>query len=65
MALSSIPEAQAQTISSKNRASLFSSQTKLLDSRASKQYSASVRLQPPRVVTPTKWDLPKYAGKYR
>jgi soluble lytic murein transglycosylase-like protein len=55
----------AQTLSTKNRASLFKSQTKLLDSRASKQYSASVRLQPPKVVTPTKWDVPKYSGKYR
>ncbi|NNE54257.1 MAG: lytic transglycosylase domain-containing protein [Sulfitobacter sp.] len=55
----------AQTLSSKSRANLFKSQTKLLDSRASKQYSASIRLQPARVNTPTKWDLPKYSGKYR
>tara|TARA_R110002049_G_scaffold10127_1_gene50095 strand:- start:50801 stop:51319 length:519 start_codon:yes stop_codon:yes gene_type:complete len=51
--------------SSKNRATLFKSQKSILDNRASKQYSASVRLQPPSVVTPTKWDVPKYGGKYK
>ena len=57
----------AQTLSSKNRTSLFKSQTKVLDSRASKQYSNSVRLQPRQVVTPTKWDTEtlRYNGKYR
>lgn len=57
----------AQTLSSKSRSSLFKSQTKVLDSRAATQYSNSVRLQPPKVVTPTKWDTEtrKYRGKYR
>lgn len=55
----------AEVFSSKSRSQLFASQKKLLDTRASKQYAASVRLQPPRVVTPTKWDVPKYNGKYR
>ncbi|MEO0378750.1 MAG: lytic transglycosylase domain-containing protein [Pseudomonadota bacterium] len=59
----------AQTLSSSNRNKLFSSQTDVLDSRASKQYSNSVRLQPPKVVTPTKWDTggnaPKFRGKYK
>ncbi|MEM6372058.1 MAG: lytic transglycosylase domain-containing protein [Pseudomonadota bacterium] len=56
----------AQTVSSRNRTKLFSSQTKVLDSRAASQYSNSVRLQPPKVVTPTKWDneTPKYRGRY-
>ncbi|WP_299731315.1 lytic transglycosylase domain-containing protein [uncultured Tateyamaria sp.] len=56
----------AQTLSSRNRSKLFNSQTKVLDSRAAKQYSNSVRLQPPKVVTPTKWDTetPKFRGKY-
>lgn len=57
----------AQTVSTRNRDKLFSSQTKILDTRASKQYSNSVRLQPPKVVTPTKWDTetaPKYRGRY-
>lgn len=55
----------AQSLSSKSRISLFKSQTKLLDTRAAKQYSSSVRLQPPTVVTPTKWGSPKYNGKYK
>ncbi|WP_299207004.1 lytic transglycosylase domain-containing protein [uncultured Tateyamaria sp.] len=57
----------AQTLSTKSRGSLFKSQTKVLDSRASTQYSNSVRLQPPKVVTPTKWDTEtkKFRGKYR
>ena len=55
----------ADVFSSKSRSKIFASQKKLLDTRASKQYAASVRLQPQRVVTPTKWDTPKYTGKYR
>jgi soluble lytic murein transglycosylase-like protein len=57
----------AQTLSSRSRAGLFKSQTSVLDSRASKQYSNSVRLQPPTVKTPTKWDgvSPKYRGRYK
>ena len=53
-------------ISSRNRSKLFNSQTKVLDTRAAKQYNNSVRLQPPKVVTPTKWDdqTPKYRGRY-
>ena len=56
----------AQTVSSRSRSNLFNSQTRLLDNRAAKQYSNSVRLQPPKVVTPTKWDTdtPTYRGKY-
>jgi soluble lytic murein transglycosylase-like protein len=55
----------AEVFSSKSRSKLFASQKKLLDTRASKQYAASVRLQPPRVAAPTKWDVPKYSGKYK
>lgn len=61
----------AQSVSSKSRNSLFKSQTSVLDTRAAKQYSNSVRLQPPKVITPTKWDTEnaastrKYNGKYR
>lgn len=60
----------ADVLSTKNRARLFSSQTRVLDSRASQQYNNSVRLQPPSVVTPTKWGtgddgtVPKYRGRY-
>ncbi len=59
--------AAAQTLSTKNRSKLFSSQTRILDSRASEQYNNSVRLQPPKVITPTKWDGegPKFRGSYK
>ncbi len=57
--------ASADVFSSKSRQTLFNSQKKLLDSRAAAQYSSSVRLKPPTVVTPSKWNTPKYTGKYR
>lgn len=49
----------------KSRTSLFKNQTGILDNRASEQYNSSVRLQPPRVITPTKWGSQPYKGKYR
>lgn len=57
--------AQAQTVSSKSRSKLFDSQTSVLDTRAAGQYKNSVRLQPPSVITPSKWNLPQYSGAYR
>jgi soluble lytic murein transglycosylase-like protein len=57
--------ASADIFSTKSRSNLFRSQTKLLDTRAAKQYSNSVRLLPPSVNTPTKWGNPGYHGKYR
>lgn len=61
----------AEVLSSKSRIALFSSKTKVLDSRAAQQYKSSVRLQPPKVVTPTKWgdagtgdSVPQYRGGY-
>lgn len=62
----------ADIFSSKSRSKLFNTQKKLLDTRASKQYHSSARLQPPTVVTPTKWDdgtssteeIKKYRGRY-
>ena len=61
----------AEVLSSKSRVALFSSKTKVLDSRAAQQYKSSVRLQPPKVITPTKWGdaggestVPKYRGRY-
>ena len=60
--------AVADVLSARNRKSLFSSQTKILDSRASKQYSNSVRLKPAKVNTPTKWGdgtSPQFKGKYK
>lgn len=63
--------AGADVVSTKNRSLLFSTQTKVLDNRAAQQYKSSVRLQPPKVVTPTKWgpdtddgSLPIYRGRY-
>lgn len=53
MVLSLLGEAAlADGVSYRNRKSLFSSQTKILDNRTSKQYSDSVRLKPANVTTP-------------
>lgn len=55
----------ADFLSTKSRTNLFRNQTKVLDNRASQQYNSSVRLQPPKVHTPTKWDAGKpFKGKY-
>lgn len=53
--------------SSKNRTSLFKSQTKLLDGRLSKQYEASVRLTPKGKTAQlsTSGSIPRYNGKYK
>lgn len=63
---------EAEVLSSKNRVILFKKQTNVLDSRAAQQYNNSIRLQPPKVVTPTKWGvtegdgtLPAYRGRYK
>ncbi len=59
----------AETLSTKSRSKLFKSQTSVLDTRARQQYKNSVRLQPQKVVTPTKWGdagpARAYQGKYR
>jgi len=60
--------ASADVLSTKNRSTLFKSQTGVLDNRARQQYNNSVRLQPQKVHTPTKWgDSPArgYSGEYR
>jgi len=61
--------AGAETVSSKGRVLLFKSKTGVLDRRAAQQYKNSVRLQPPKVVTPTKWDdqapAKHYTGQYK
>jgi soluble lytic murein transglycosylase-like protein len=69
LALGLAGTAQAERLSSQSRVALFSSQTKVLDTRARQQYNASVRLQPPSVNTPTKWgsDEPAtapFTGRY-
>lgn len=58
---------QADVLSSQSRVKLFSSQTRILDTRASQQYNSSVRLQPPSVNTPTKWGTGQggaFTGRY-
>lgn len=59
--------AAAQSVSSSSRSRVFSGQLKVLDSRASQQYNNSVRLQPTRVVTPSKWGdetVKAFRGRY-
>lgn len=56
--------AAAETVSSKNRTALFQSQKKLLDNRAASQYRNSVRLQPPSIVAPSKWDVETFSSSY-
>jgi soluble lytic murein transglycosylase-like protein len=60
--------ALAQSVSTSSRSKVFGSQTRVLDSRASQQYNNSVRLQPTRVVTPSKWgdeSVKAFRGRYR
>ena len=61
-----VQSATAQGLFHRKRSSMFTSQIGILDRRASKQNSNSIRLQPPQVITPTKWDSqsPKYEGNY-
>ncbi len=54
------PAAADITVGSKNRAAIFANQTKLLDGRASQQYSYSTRLRPDSVAIPEA--IPAYGG---
>ncbi len=64
-AMSAMPVG-ADTLSTRNRTSLFSSQTDVLDGRAASQYANSIRLQPPRVEIPAAANTgPRYSGNYR
>jgi soluble lytic murein transglycosylase-like protein len=56
--------ASADIFSTKSRPGVFGAQTRVLDNRAAKQYANSVRLKPPSVHTPSKWDSPGYNGGY-
>lgn len=61
--------ASADFVSTKSRQGQFASKTTVLDNRAAQQYRSSVALQPPSVVTPTKYGaldgtVPKYRGTY-
>lgn len=61
-----VGSAQAETsFSSKQRARLFASQTKLLDKRATKQYAHSARLQPPTSKASVSFKSPSYRGRYK
>lgn len=53
------------TKSTKSRATLFKSQTRLLDTRLSTQYSASARLLPKSGTNGLDGAVPRYAGKYK
>ena len=57
--------ATADIFSTKNRKQVFSSQKRLLDTRAASQYASSVRLQPQTIHTPSKYGSPAYKGRYR
>jgi soluble lytic murein transglycosylase-like protein len=50
---------------SNSRKAVFNSQTRLLDNRLSKQYSASVRLQPNPVEVPKDTAIPRFRGNYK
>jgi len=56
----------ADSLSTRNRTTLFSSQLEVLDGRAATQYTNSIRLQPPTVEIPTATNTgPAYNGQYR
>lgn len=56
----------SDSLSARNRTTLFSSQLDVLDGRASSQYANSIRLQPPRVDIPSAANSgPQYNGNYR
>jgi len=55
----------ADTASSKSRAALFASQTRVLDGRAAVQYENSARLLPDSALDPATFAAPRYAGAYR
>ena len=57
-------KAEPLNLSTKSRVSLFRTQTEVLDKRAARQYSYSVRLQPKPVMTPGQAGTLRYAGKY-
>ena len=61
-----LPGAAEADIFGKSKKKSFRSATRVLDTRAKQQYSASVRLEPAQVITPTKWGTAKaYDGRYK
>ncbi|MEM9550699.1 MAG: lytic transglycosylase domain-containing protein [Pseudomonadota bacterium] len=65
LALVGAGTASADIFSSKNRAAIFNSQKRLLDTRATSQYQHSARLKPPTIHSEARWSSPSYSGKYR
>ena len=59
------PVAAETSASSKSRAKLFASQTRLLDGRAAQQYAGSARLKPETSVTPSHFAAPRFTGSYK
>ena len=58
--------AQADLFGSSNKASVFKSKTRVLDTRARIETRNTVRLDASKVVTPTKWGTAEpYDGRYR
>jgi soluble lytic murein transglycosylase-like protein len=62
---SALPASAETTVSSKSRAALFASQTRLLDTRAARQYEDSARLRPESAAASSFAALPRYDGRYR
>jgi len=60
-----MPASGADLVSTRSKRNIFSSLSKVLDTRAASQYANSVRLKPPSVYTPSKWGPLPYTGKYR
>lgn len=59
------PASAETSVSSKSRASLFASQTRLLDTRAARQYENSSRLRPDSATATSFAVVPRYDGRYR
>lgn len=57
--------AYADMFSTRSKRNLFKSQTRVLDSRGSKQYANSVRLKPPTIHTPSKYGAKRITVSYR
>lgn len=57
--------ASADFLKSSSKSAVYRSQTNVLDTRAKSQYNNAVRLEPPKVYTPSKWGDGSFNGKYR
>ncbi len=64
LALLAAAPASADFLSSKSKSAVYRSQTNVLDSRAKSQTKTSVRLEAPKIFTPSKWGDGSFDGKY-